>query len=67
MTEISRKKWEEHLSQAPQHTETRLSFMSEEHAREYRTEVSQGDGLLLTLKQSSYSTPIAQGALFAFR
>jgi len=28
---VPRQKWEEHLSQAPQHTETRLSFMSEEH------------------------------------
>jgi len=28
---IPRKTWEEHLSQVPQHANTRLSFMSEEH------------------------------------
>lgn len=28
---IPRKKWEEHLSQVPQHSETRLGFMSQEH------------------------------------
>ena len=30
---ISRQKWEEHLSQIPQHSGTRLSFMTEEHHR----------------------------------
>jgi hypothetical protein len=29
--EIPRKRWEEHLSQIPQHSETRLGFMSEAH------------------------------------
>lgn len=33
ITEIPRKKWEEYLSQVPQHSETRLGFMSEEHHR----------------------------------
>ena len=28
---IPRKEWEKHLSTAPQHSETRLGFMSEEH------------------------------------
>jgi hypothetical protein len=28
---IPREKWEKHLSQAPQHGEARLGFMSEEH------------------------------------
>lgn len=28
---IPRKKWEEHLAHVPQHGETRLGFMSEEH------------------------------------
>jgi len=28
---VPRQKWEEHLSQVPQHSETRLSFMSDEH------------------------------------
>ena len=28
---IPRKEWEKHLSAVPQHSETRLSFMSEEH------------------------------------
>jgi len=31
MTELPRETWEEHLSQVPQHSETRLGFMSEEH------------------------------------
>jgi len=31
ITRIPRKKWEDHLSLAPQHSQTRLSFMSEEH------------------------------------
>jgi len=31
ITELPRKTWEGHLSQVPQHSETRLSFMSEEH------------------------------------
>ncbi len=30
---IPRQKWEEHLSQAPLHSETRHSFMTEEHHR----------------------------------
>ena len=29
--EIPRKRWEGHLSQVPQHSESRLGFMSEEH------------------------------------
>jgi hypothetical protein len=29
--QIPRKEWEGHLAQAPQHSETRLSFMSSEH------------------------------------
>ena len=33
ITEIPRESWEHHLSQAPHHTEARLSFMSEEHHR----------------------------------
>jgi hypothetical protein len=31
ITRIPREEWEKHLSQAPQHSRTRLSFMSEEH------------------------------------
>ena len=31
IVELPRKTWEGHLSQAPQHSETRLGFMSEEH------------------------------------
>lgn len=31
ISEIPRASWEEHLAQAPQHGQTRLSFMSEEH------------------------------------
>jgi hypothetical protein len=31
ITEISRKKWEEDLSHVPEHSKTRLSFMSAEH------------------------------------
>jgi hypothetical protein len=31
IVEISRKKWEGDLSHVPQHSETRLGFMSEEH------------------------------------
>jgi hypothetical protein len=31
IVEIPRKSWEGHLSKVPQHSETRLSFMSEEH------------------------------------
>ena len=31
ITKIPRATWEEHLAQAPQHSRTRLSFMSEEH------------------------------------
>jgi len=41
-------------------------FWSEEHARAYREQQEQVDGIYLTLAQSAYSTPIAQGALFAF-
>ncbi len=33
ITELPRKTWEGHLSQVPQHSETRLGFMSEEHHR----------------------------------
>ena len=33
MAELPRNTWEAHLSNVPQHTETRLSFMSEEHHR----------------------------------
>ena len=39
--------------------------MSEEHPREYRTEVSQVDGLFLTLEQIAGSIRIVQGRLFA--
>jgi hypothetical protein len=42
-------------------------FWSEEHAREYRTENAQINGLYLTLEQSAFSTPIVQGALFALK
>ena len=31
IAKIPRKEWERHLSQVPQHSEARLSFMSEEH------------------------------------
>jgi hypothetical protein len=31
ITELPRETWEGHLSQVPQHSETRLGFMSEEH------------------------------------
>ena len=31
ITQLPRKTWEEHLSRVPQHSETRLGFMSEEH------------------------------------
>ncbi len=31
IAELPRKTWEEHLSQVPQHGETRLGFMSKEH------------------------------------
>jgi hypothetical protein len=31
IVKIPRERWEHHLSQAPQHTEVRLGFMSEEH------------------------------------
>jgi hypothetical protein len=31
LTEISRKEWEEGLSHFPQHNQTRLGFMSEQH------------------------------------
>jgi alkylmercury lyase-like protein len=41
-------------------------FWSEEHAREYRLQADRVNGLYLTLDQSAYSTPIVQGALFAF-
>ena len=33
ITKLPRKTWEGHLSQVPQHSETRLGFMSEEHHR----------------------------------
>ena len=33
ITKLPRKTWEGHLSQVPQHSETRLVFMSEEHHR----------------------------------
>jgi hypothetical protein len=67
IVEIPRKSWDGDLSQVPQHSETRLGFMSEEHARDYRTEVNQVEGLFLTLEQSAFSTRIVQGALFAFK
>lgn len=31
--EMPREEWEKHVAQAPQHSKTRLSFMSEEHHR----------------------------------
>lgn len=31
IAQLPRKTWEGHLSQVPQHSETRLAFMSEEH------------------------------------
>jgi hypothetical protein len=31
ISEIPRATWEQHLAQLPQHSQTRLSFMSEEH------------------------------------
>jgi hypothetical protein len=31
ITRIPREEWEKHLSEVPQHSEARLSFMSEEH------------------------------------
>ena len=31
ITKIPRKEWEKHLSAVPQHSETRLGFMTEEH------------------------------------
>ena len=43
-----------------------LFFCSEEHAQMYRQSRDQVDGAYLTLNQSAYSTPIAQGGLFAF-
>ena len=33
ITEIPREMWEQHLSQIPQHSSTRLGFMSDEHHR----------------------------------
>jgi len=33
ITNIPRQTWEDHLSQVPQHSETRHSFMTEEHHR----------------------------------
>lgn len=33
ITEIPRENWEAHLSQVPQHSATRLAFMSEDHHR----------------------------------
>ena len=33
ITKLLRKTWEGHLSQVPEHSETRLGFMSEEHHR----------------------------------
>ena len=39
---------------------------SEEHAREFCAREDCVNGLYLTLDQSTYSTRIAQGALFAF-
>jgi hypothetical protein len=44
-----------------------MFFWSEEHARAYREQMPQVDGVYLTLEQSAYSTPIVQGALFGFR
>jgi hypothetical protein len=41
-------------------------FWSEEHAREYRAAAERVNGVFLTLEQSTYATPIVQGALFAF-
>jgi hypothetical protein len=41
-------------------------FWSEEHAREHRRNEGGPTGLYLTLEQSAYLTPIAQGAIFAF-
>jgi hypothetical protein len=41
-------------------------FWSEEHAREYRANTKQVNGVYLTLDQCAYMTPITQGALFAF-
>lgn len=31
MMEMPRARWEQHLTQVPQHSETRLAFMSDEH------------------------------------
>jgi len=33
MLQIPRATWEQHLSQVPEHSQTRLSFMSEDHHR----------------------------------
>ena len=44
-----------------------LFFWSEEHAREFRAGVGHVDGAYLTMEQSTYSTPIGQSGLFAFR
>jgi hypothetical protein len=43
-----------------------LFFCSEEHARSYRVSRRQIDGHYLTLAQSTFSTPLGQGALFEF-
>jgi Alkylmercury lyase len=43
-----------------------IFFWSEEHARKYRLERNQIDGLYLTLEQAAYAIPITQAALFAF-
>jgi hypothetical protein len=42
-------------------------FWSEEHAREHRQERAGVNGTYLTLEQNAFSTPIVQGALFAFK
>jgi hypothetical protein len=41
-------------------------FWSEEHAREYRINTNQVDGMYLTLAQCAFMTPIVQGGLFGF-
>jgi hypothetical protein len=44
-----------------------IFFWSEEHAREYRANTKQVNGVYLSLEQCAYMTPFSQGALFAFK
>ena len=66
ITEIPQKDWERGLSEVQQHIKGRLSFMSEEHAREFRAETDQIEGAFYNLQQGAHFTKIVQSAIFAF-